>query len=45
MIFLVTRLKELDRQPELKDALYDGYEIYAEGPGYIVFDLKKPINP
>jgi hypothetical protein len=43
--FLVTRLKELDRQPELKDALYEGYEIYAEGPGYIVFDLRKPITP
>jgi hypothetical protein len=43
--FLITRLKELDRQPELKDALYEGYEIFAEGPGYIVFDLKKPITP
>jgi hypothetical protein len=43
--FLVTRLKELDRQPELKDALYNGYEIFAEGPGYLIFDLRKPIEP
>jgi hypothetical protein len=41
--FLVTRIKELDRQPELKDALYNGYTIYAEGDGYIVFDLKDPL--
>jgi hypothetical protein len=43
--FLVTRLKELDRQTELKEALYGGYEVYAEGIGYIVFDLKNPIAP
>ena len=43
--FLVTRIKELDRQPELKDALYSGYTVYAEGPGYIIFDLKNPIAP
>lgn len=43
--FLVTRLKELDRQPELKDALFNGYAIHAEGPGFIVFDLKYPLTP
>jgi 4-amino-4-deoxy-L-arabinose transferase-like glycosyltransferase len=43
--FLVTRLRELDRQPELKDALYNGYVIYAEGEGYVVFDLKHPLTP
>jgi hypothetical protein len=42
--FLVTRLKELDRQSELAEALYNGYSIYTEGPGYIVFDLKNPLN-
>ena len=41
--FLITRLKELDRQPDLADALYGGYEIYAEGPGYVIFDLRKPL--
>lgn len=44
-LFLVTRLKELDRQPELKDALENGYEVYAEGPGYIIFDLRRPLAP
>jgi hypothetical protein len=43
--FLVTRIKELNRQPQLKEALYNGYEIYAEGEGYIVFDLKRPLVP
>jgi 4-amino-4-deoxy-L-arabinose transferase-like glycosyltransferase len=43
--FLVTRLKELDRQPELKDALYTGYPIYDQGEGYIIFDLKNPLTP
>jgi len=43
--FLVTRIKELNRQPELEEALYNGYEIYAEGEGYIVFDLKSPLVP
>ena len=41
--FLVTRLKELDRQEELRDRLYDGYSIAAQGDGYILFDLKKPL--
>jgi hypothetical protein len=40
--FLVTRPKELDRQTELAEALYNRYAIFAEGPGYIVFDLKNP---
>jgi len=43
--FLVTRIKELDRQPELKTALYDEYEIYAQGDGYVVFDLKSSLAP
>jgi hypothetical protein len=42
--FLATRIKELERQPDLKDALYSGYEIFAEGPGYVVFDLRSPLK-
>ena len=37
--FLVTRLKELDKQGELRDHLYDTFAIAAEGDGYILFDL------
>jgi 4-amino-4-deoxy-L-arabinose transferase-like glycosyltransferase len=42
--FLVTRLKELDRQPELKNELFNNYEIYEEGEGFIYFDLNKPMR-
>ena len=42
---VVESLPVTQRQPELKDALYNGYEIFAEGPGYIVFDLRNPIAP
>lgn len=41
--FLVTMLNQLDRQPELKELLYDNYPVYAEGEGYIIFDLRNPI--
>ncbi len=39
--FLVTRLKELDRQVELRDHLYGNYTIAAQGDGYIMFDLNR----
>jgi len=41
--FLVTRLKELDRQVELRDHLYNNYWIIAQGDGYILFDLNRPL--
>lgn len=42
--FLVTDFRELDRQPELKSRLA-GYAVWAQGDGYIVYDLQKPITP
>ena len=42
--FLVTRINELKRQEELHDELYNNYAIYKEGSGYIIFDLKKPLE-
>jgi len=39
--FLVTRKKELERQPELKNKLYDTYAISEQGDGYILFDLNQ----
>ncbi|OGO62629.1 MAG: hypothetical protein A2Z45_08755 [Chloroflexi bacterium RBG_19FT_COMBO_55_16] len=39
--FLVTMLDQLDRQPELKDLLYDNYAVFSEGDGYIIFDLRQ----
>ena len=37
-LFLVTDFNELKRQPLLKEKL-SGYSIFAEGDGYIIFDL------
>jgi hypothetical protein len=31
----------LDSQHQLKHMLYDNYPIYAQGDGYIIFDLRK----
>lgn len=42
--FLVTLLNQLEKQPELKELLYDNYAIYAEGDGYIIFDLQYPLK-
>jgi len=43
--FLVTLFGELDAQPALKDRLYNNYPIYAQGDGYVLFDLRHPKNP
>ncbi len=40
--FLVTDFAELDRQPELKSRLA-GFAIWAQGDGYTIYDLQKPI--
>jgi len=37
-LFLVTDFDQLNRQPFLKEKL-SGYSIFAEGDGYIIFDL------
>jgi hypothetical protein len=37
-LFLITDFNELNRQPALKEKL-SGYPIFAEGDGYIIFDL------
>jgi len=42
--FLVTDFEELDRQATLKKLL-DGFSIYAQGNGYIIFDLQHPLSP
>lgn len=42
--FLVTLLKQLEKQPELEELLYSNYAIYAEGDGYIIFDLHQPLQ-
>jgi 4-amino-4-deoxy-L-arabinose transferase-like glycosyltransferase len=42
--FVVTHLAELERQAYLKDVLYSNYPVYAEGKGYVIFDLAHPKN-
>jgi hypothetical protein len=42
--FLVTLMNQLNRQPELRELLYDNYAIEAEGDGYVIFDLRDPIR-
>ncbi len=39
--FLVTDFAELNRQPDLQKRL-DGYSIYAQGNGYVIYDLQEP---
>ena len=42
--FLVTRIRELTRQNELYDRLYNHYPLVAEGEGFLLFDLAQPMN-
>jgi len=39
--FLVTDFEEWDRQPFLKEML-SAYPVYAQGKGYLIFDLQQP---
>lgn len=43
--FVITHLRRLDDQPALKELLYRTYPIFAEGDGYIIFDLSRPNSP
>ncbi len=42
--FVITWFEELDFQPELRQRLYSTYPIYAQGDGYVIFDLKHPLQ-
>ena len=39
--FLVTDFEEFDKQPQLKERL-NGYPVYMQGDGYLIFDLRQP---
>lgn len=41
--FIVTMFDQLDAQPLLKTYLYDHYAVFAQGSGYLIFDLTQPI--
>jgi hypothetical protein len=42
--FLVTDFEEFNRQPELQERLFTFYPVFSEGDGYLIFDLKNPIQ-
>ncbi len=42
--FVVTMFVELDKQPQVKDLLYNNYPIYAQTDEYVIFDLEHPLN-
>lgn len=42
--FLVTMLNQFEKQPELKDLLFGNYPVFAQGDGYLIFDLRHPLN-
>jgi len=41
--FLVTRIKDLERQTPLKEMLYNHYALLDQGDGYLLFDLTQPL--
>ncbi|MCS6993866.1 MAG: glycosyltransferase family 39 protein [Anaerolineales bacterium] len=43
--FVVTRLAEFENNPALREALYSHYAIHAEGRGFVIFDLTRPLEP
>lgn len=43
--FLITDLDELQRQPQLEQALRETYPVFSEGAGFIVYDLTRTLIP
>ncbi|MBI1793532.1 MAG: glycosyltransferase family 39 protein [Chloroflexi bacterium] len=41
--FLVTDFEELNRQPYLKQML-QGFSVFAQGDGYVIYDLNAPVG-
>jgi len=43
--FLITSFNQFNDQPELKKYLSQHFPVYAEGGGYLIYDLVHPLNP
>ena len=41
--FLVTAFGQFKDQPQLQKTLADNYPVYAQGDGYIIYDLQNPL--
>jgi hypothetical protein len=37
---VVTQMGKLDDQPEIKQLILDRYPVFAEGDGYVIFDVE-----
>lgn len=42
--FLVTMKNQFEKQPELKKLLEENFPKYAEGDGYLIYDLRNPLQ-
>lgn len=40
--FLITAFNQFEDQPVLRETLYARFPVFAEGPGYLIFDLTRP---
>ena len=43
--FLITAFRQLNEQADLKAHLEQQYPVYAEGSGYLIYDLAHPLQP
>ena len=43
--FLITAFRQLNEQADLKAHLEQNYPVYAEGSGYLIYDLAHPLQP
>ena len=43
-LFVILAFNELDNQPQLKELLSSRYAVFAEGDGYLIYDLKHPLK-
>lgn len=41
--FLITAFNQFDKQPNLKKMLNQHYPVYAQGTGYLIYDLAHPL--
>ena len=42
--FVITHIEEFQRQEQLHDILYENFDVFEEGGGYIIFDLNKELD-
>ena len=43
--FVITQMDELERQPQLKEKLFEQYPIYRQTQDYLIFNLRSPLQP